>query len=491
MELTVSPAPHIHDNLTVSKCMYNVIIALLPAFAVSLYFFGIGALIVTLSSILSCVIVEYLIQKYLLKEKPSIGNGSAILTGLLLAFNLPSNLPIWIVVIGSIVAIGIAKMSFGGLGNNLFNPALAGRVFLLISFPTQMTQWPRPIVSRWNYTDTETGATLLSKLKEESIQRSSSGTKGQGFHVKKSGDATVVLVGFPSVGKSTLLNELTNAESKVGAYQFTTLDIVPGVMEYKNAKIQVFDIPGIITGASSGKGRGREILSVARTAELIIVVLDVLNPQHLDVILKELRNIGIRPNERPPDVTVNRRRTGGVHVSSTVPLTHLDEKTIRSIINEYGMHNADVLFRDDVTMDQFIDVLDRNKSYVPMLILLNKVDLVDKAYLEEMKKQLPEFIPISADKKLNIDNLKETIFENLNLVRVYLKPQGRKADMNDPLVIKKGSTVIDACDKLHKEFVKNFRHAKIWGTSVKFPGQKVGPDHVLEDEDVLRIILKK
>ena len=319
----------------------------------------------------------------------------------------------------------------------------------------------------------------LSKLKEESIQRSSSGTKGQGFHVKKSGDATVVLVGFPSVGKSTLLNELTNAESKVGAYQFTTLDIVPGVMEYKNAKIQVFDIPGIITGASTGKGRGREILSVARTAELIVV------------ILKELRNIGIRQNEWPPDVTVKRRRTGGVHVSSTVPLTHLDEKTIRSIINEYGMHNADVLFRDDVTMDQFIDVLDRNKSYVPMLILLNKVDLVDEVYLEEMKKQLPEFIPISADKKLNIDNLKETIFENLNLVRVYLKPQGRKADMNDPLVIKKGSTVIDACDKLHKEFVKNFRHAKIWGTSVKFPGQKVGPDHVLEDEDVLRIILKK
>ena len=129
--------------------MYNVIIALLPAFAVSLYFFGIGAFIVTLSSILSCVIVEYLIQKYLLKEKPSIGNGSAILTGLLLAFNLPSNLPIWIVVIGSIVAIGIAKMSFGGLGNNLFNPALAGRVFLLISFPTQMTTWPLTVVSRW------------------------------------------------------------------------------------------------------------------------------------------------------------------------------------------------------------------------------------------------------------------------------------------------------------------------------------------------------
>ena len=331
----------------------------------------------------------------------------------------------------------------------------------------------------------------IAKLKEESIKRSSSGKKGQGFHVKKSGDATAVLVGFPSVGKSTLLNELTNAESKVGAYQFTTLDIVPGIMEYRNAKIQIFDIPGIITGASSGKGRGREILSVARTADLIVVVLDVLNPQHLKVILKELHDIGIRPNQKEPDVTVKRKKLGGVHVSSTVPLTHLDEKTIRSIINEYGMHNADVLFRDDVTIDQFIDVLDRNKSYVPMITLLNKVDLVDEAYLNELRKYIPDFIPISADKVMNIDELKEIIFERLNLVRVYLKPQGKKADMEDPLVIKKGSTVIDACGKLHREFVRNFRHAKVWGTSVKFPGQKVGPDHVLDDEDVLRVILKK
>lgn len=150
--------------------MYSVIIALLPAFAVSLYFFGVGALIVTLTSILSCIVAEYLIQKYLLKVKPTVGDGSAILTGLLLGFNLPSNLPIWIVIIGSVVAIGIAKMAFGGLGNNLFNPALVGRVFLLISFPTYMTQWPLPAVSRWSYTDAETGATLLSKLKEEGSQ---------------------------------------------------------------------------------------------------------------------------------------------------------------------------------------------------------------------------------------------------------------------------------------------------------------------------------
>ena len=174
-----------------------------------------------------------------------------------------------------------------------------------------------------------------------------------------------------------------------------------------------------------------------------------------------------------------------------MPLTQMDEKTIRSVINEYGIHNADVLFRDDVNVDQFIDCIEDNKSYVPMMVLLNKVDLVDRAYLEEVMEQIPGAIPISADKNMNIDALREEIYNNLHLVRVYLKPQGRKADMEDPLVIKKGTTVIEACGKLHREFVKNFRHAKIWGTSVKFPGQKVGPDHVLEDEDVLRVILKK
>jgi ribosome-interacting GTPase 1 len=262
-------------------------------------------------------------------------------------------------------------------------------------------------------------------------------------------------------------------------------------MEYNNAQIQIFDIPGIITGAASGKGRGKEILSVARTADLIIVVLDIFNIKQFDTILRELRNVGVRPNETKPDVKIKKTRKGGVNVSTTVPLTYLDEKTIRSIINEYGIHNADVLFRDDVTIDQFIDVIEDNKSYVPMMILLNKVDLVDIDYLKEIQKEIPEFIPISADKKLNIDALKEEIFDRVDLIRVYLKPQGRKADMEDPLVIRRGSTVIDACEKLHREFVKNFRHAKIWGTSVKFPGQKVGPDHVLEDEDVLRIILKK
>jgi electron transport complex protein RnfD len=146
--------------------MYGVVIALLPALAASIYYFGLGAIIVTLTSVLSCVAVEYLIQRFILKVKPSISDGSAVVTGLLLAFNVPANLPVHIIIIGAIIAIGVAKMTFGGLGNNPFNPALVGRVFLLISFPVQMTSWPVPSGFKTGYTDAVTGATPLGLLSE-------------------------------------------------------------------------------------------------------------------------------------------------------------------------------------------------------------------------------------------------------------------------------------------------------------------------------------
>lgn len=164
-KLIISPSPHIHGGDSIQKNMYGVLIALVPAFLVSLYYFGLGALIVTAVSVASCVIIEYLIQKFLMKKEPTIWDGSAILTGVLLAFNLPSNLPVWIIIIGALAAIGIGKMSFGGLGKNIFNPALVGRVFLLISFPAQMTTWPVPEALSMHYTDGQTGATVLSLIK--------------------------------------------------------------------------------------------------------------------------------------------------------------------------------------------------------------------------------------------------------------------------------------------------------------------------------------
>lgn len=163
--LVVSASPHVHTSRTTAKCMWNVVIALIPALLCAFYYFGIGAVIVTAASVIGCVATEYLITRYMLGRPSTIANGSAILTGLLLACNLPSNLPVWIVLIGAVVALGIGKMSFGGLGCNIFNPALVGRVFLLISFPAQMTTWPLPLVNTWNYADATTGATILGSLK--------------------------------------------------------------------------------------------------------------------------------------------------------------------------------------------------------------------------------------------------------------------------------------------------------------------------------------
>jgi len=165
-KVLVAPSPHVHSGDTIQKNMYGVVFAMLPALVFSFVYFGMGAIIVTLTAVASCYLFEYTIQKYLLKGEPTIQDGSALITGMLLAFNVPANLPIWIIIIGALVAIGIGKMTFGGLGNNVFNPALVGRVFLLISFPVQMTSWPKPLGFSTSYFDAETAATPLALIKE-------------------------------------------------------------------------------------------------------------------------------------------------------------------------------------------------------------------------------------------------------------------------------------------------------------------------------------
>ena len=169
-KLVVAPAPHVQTSQSTARIMRDVVIALMPALAVSSVVFGVDVLRVTALSVAACVLFEYLIQKFLMKKEPTIYDGSAILTGVLLAFNLPSNLPIWIIAIGALAAIGIGKMSFGGLGNNIFNPALTGRIFLLISFPAQMTTWP-VVGQLTSYADATTGATVLSLMNEGALDK--------------------------------------------------------------------------------------------------------------------------------------------------------------------------------------------------------------------------------------------------------------------------------------------------------------------------------
>ncbi len=315
----------------------------------------------------------------------------------------------------------------------------------------------------------------LARLREEVEKQKKKSSKT--VSIKKEGDATVVLVGFPSVGKSTLLNKLTNAKSEVADYDFTTLKPKPGILKYKGAEIQIVDVPGIIEGAAKGRGMGKEVLSAVRVADLIVIVADVFNIHSIEIVKKELYEAGIRLDEKPPDIVIRKRDRGGIRINSTVPLS-LDEKTIIEVLKEYRIHNADVIIREDLTLDRLIDALAGNRVYIPSITVVNKIDLMDV--------NVDNAIPISAEKGINLDVLKEEIFRKLDFIRVYLKPPGEKPS-DKPMILRRGARIEDVCKKLHKDFLRNFRYAKVWGKSVKFNGQRVGLDHVLEDEDIVTI----
>lgn len=328
----------------------------------------------------------------------------------------------------------------------------------------------------------------IAKLKREIIAPKKSGIRTGGFDVKKSGDATVAFIGLPSVGKSTLLNALTGAKSKIASYAFTTLTCIPGVMEYNGAKIQLLDLPGIIVGAREGKGRGKEVLAVARNADLVLILLDVFQPGILPKVREELAGIGIRLDEEPPKIYLAKKLRGGVEINSTVPLTKLNEKMITGVINEYGMHNASIVFREDASVDQLIDVLAGNRKYNRSLVVLNKVDMVSKDYLKSLDFK---FMPVSAEKSQNIEELKRAIFDRLQMMRVYTKPRMDVADLKEPMMMRTGATIADACSRLHRDLARDFKYALVWGKSAKFPGQKVGLQHILQEGDIFSIIKKQ
>ena len=332
----------------------------------------------------------------------------------------------------------------------------------------------------------------MARLKDDLELRRSKGPKGGGYAVKKSGHATIALVGFPSVGKSTLLNKLTNAQSEVAAYKFTTLTVVPGSMEYRGAKIQILDLPGLIKDAHKGKGRGKEVLSVVRSADLILLMIDVFET-NIQVLVEELKTANLRLNQRPPDVVIAKKNRGGITVNFTTKQSTLDEDLVVDMLNEYGHINADIVIREDIVEDQLIDYISGNRLYLPAIAAINKIDLVTPAYLKAVQKKLPGFklVPISAENEIGLDELKDVLFDALRFIRIYMKPQGKEADMVEPLVIKDGADIGTICDSIHRDFRKNFRYAMVWGKSARFPGQIVGFEHKVADKDIVTIVVKR
>ncbi|ODO11619.1 hypothetical protein I350_00403 [Cryptococcus amylolentus CBS 6273] len=335
----------------------------------------------------------------------------------------------------------------------------------------------------------------LAKLRRELIAPSGGGGGGPGigFDVARSGQATVTVIGFPSVGKSTFMSKLTGTHSEAASYEFTTLTTVPGQMTYNGARIQILDLPGIIEGAKDGKGRGRQVIAVARTCNLIFIVLDVLKPLNdLAILTHELEGFGIRLNKKPPAITVKKKESGGIAITNTVPLTKIDAQEIRAVLQEYRMSNCAVsIHQPDATIEDFIDVVEGNRFYIPAIFVLNKIDAISIEELDLLYK-IPNSVPISSKLWLNVDELLEVMWDKLNLVRIYTKPRGQQPDYSSPVVLQRGKcTVEDFCNAIHKEILKQFKNAMVWGTSAKHVrGQKVGLDHVLDDEDIICIFKK-
>jgi len=268
------------------------------------------------------------------------------------------------------------------------------------------------------------------------------------------------------------------------------LTCIPGVIEHRGANIQLLDLPGIIEGASQGKGRGRQVIAVARTADLVIMVLDATKKDiHKDLLERELEAVGIRLNIRKPDIYFKEKKTGGVSFTATCNLTNMDEKMVRTILHEYKIHNAEVLFREDSTPDEFIDVISGTRIYMPCLYVYNKIDQISLEEVDRLARG-PHNVVISCNMKLNLDYLVDVLWDHLDLIRVYTKKPGQPPDFEEGIILRNGVTVTHVCHAIHRTLANDCKYALVWGKSTKFNPQRVGMHHVMADEDVIQIVKK-
>ncbi|MEK7473101.1 MAG: GTPase [Patescibacteria group bacterium] len=306
----------------------------------------------------------------------------------------------------------------------------------------------------------------IARLKDKEVESTSkSSGGGGGYSVKKQGDATLVLIGPPSAGKSTLINLLTNAESKVAAYAFTTVSVIPGMLKYRDGYIQILDVPGLIEGASTGKGKGKEVLSVARGADLLVIMTDPERLKFFDQILFELEKAGIRINKKRPNVRIEKEISGGLTVVSNIKQDfELDD--VKEISKEFGIKSGRIILKEKISIDQIIDSFSQRIVYKDAIFVVNKMDTLKG-------KKYDDLIYISADKEDGVDDLKEIIWQKLKLVTVYLVEKNEKPNTNNPVIRQENDTLEGVAREIGSEFSRGITIAKIWGNGAKFDGQEM------------------
>ncbi|WP_297490911.1 GTP-binding protein [Thermococcus sp.] len=333
----------------------------------------------------------------------------------------------------------------------------------------------------------------LSELRKE-LEKQRQVKKGGGgpsIAVKKEGAAQIALVGLPNVGKSSLLRALTNADVDVASYAFTTVQPIPGMMHHRDVQIQLVEVPGLVEGAALGKGMGPQLLSVVRNADAIAMVIDLSRDpiKQMEVLLREFERAGIKVNRRRPRVEVKRTAMGGIVINGAENIRG-DVSEVMKILRDERIHSAELTVKEPVTLEEIADALDESLVWRRAIIIANKGDAPGsrenyekllKAYGDRFK-----IIPVSAKRNIQLDKLKDELYELAGIIRVFTKSPGEEPAY-PPVPLKRGSTVMDLAERIHKDFTRNFRYARVWRKSAKFPDQRVGADHVLEDGDVVEI----
>ncbi len=335
------------------------------------------------------------------------------------------------------------------------------------------------------------------KLERTEQEQRKAGKGGVGWFIQKEGAAQVVLIGQTKVGRSSLLSALTNANPTIAEHKFTTARPVPGIMRFEDLQIQLVEAPALVEGAADGVAWGLQTLGLARNADGIVIVLDLSeNPQsQLEMVLAELESARISPRKVSSHIWVTRLKGGsGIQIMVSGHLIDCDIGDIEKLLREYGLINATIRISGDARLNDIEDaLLESTAVYKPTIVVANKSDLPQaRRNLEELRRAVADLplIPVSCTTGENLHRIGDTVFKALGIVRVYTKEPNEQTHSTEPFVLHTGSTVAELAKRIHTELHENFRFARIWGSTAKYPGEKVGRGHVLGDRDIVEIHTK-
>lgn len=336
-------------------------------------------------------------------------------------------------------------------------------------------------------------AELERELELSRTRRKSGGRYG--FAIPKEGAGQIIILGPPNVGKSSLLAAITNAKPEISPFPFTTQKPMPGMLQYEDIQFQLVEAPAIVEGAYEGRMNGTQVLGLARNADGLIIMLDLSGDalEQLFMVLSELEKTGILVEKPEGEVEIIKRSYGaGIQIIGGGGLVDCSPKDVRELLNSYRITSAVVKIRGKVRLDDVENAIFSNNVYKPTIIVANKIDSPSaEANLNLLKEALKEksipLIPVSCLNRIGLEKIGEIMFKMLNVIRIYTKEPSSKEPSDKPLVVKSGTSIIEIAKKLHSEMYRNFKYAKIWGPSAKYPGEKVGPNHILMDKDVVEI----